>query len=172
MPDELVDKAIEELSSRMDLRLEENTISVSNVEAIVSPSLEKIRERVAKVSHKKSPLERLVNDTDRYTRLSRDIFVMVLLATLKALAGLFTANIAILIGAMRLSPILGPINAFSVNLNFGRLRRLASSELSILVISVSVTIPSALAAYLSRFSICYFAHGYHSNWVSRACNSD
>jgi uncharacterized hydrophobic protein (TIGR00341 family) len=148
LPDELVDKAIEELSNRMDLRLKENTISVYNVEAIVSPSLEKIRERVAKESHKKSPLERLVNDTDRYTRLSRDVFLMALLATLIALAGLFTDNIAILIGAMLLSPILGPINAFSVNLNLGRLRKLASSEFTIIVLLVSVTLISAAATFI------------------------
>jgi hypothetical protein len=49
VPDELVDKAIELFSKNMDLRIRENTISVYNVEAFVSTSLEKAKKGLPKL---------------------------------------------------------------------------------------------------------------------------
>jgi uncharacterized hydrophobic protein (TIGR00341 family) len=152
VPDELVDKAIDEISKRMDLRLKENTISVYGVEAFVSTFLDKLKERVLKAAPTPNPLERLVASTDRYTRLGKDILVMTLFATLIALVGLFTDNVVILIGAMLLSPLLGPINAFAVNASLGRIKKLIPSQFSILILVAAIVTLSAFTTFIaSRF---------------------
>jgi uncharacterized hydrophobic protein (TIGR00341 family) len=152
IPDELVDKAIEDFSKNMDMRIRENTISVYNVEAFVSTVLEKVKEKVVKTKPPVNPLEKLVASTDRNVRLNRDIVLMALFATLIAMAGLFLDNVAIVIGAMLLSPLLGPINAFAVNANLGRVRQLLTSQLSILSLLGSVIALSAGASFtISRF---------------------
>lgn len=152
VPDELVDKLIDEISKRMDLRLKENTVSVYGVEAVVSTFLDRLKEKVVKAAPPPNPLERLVTSTDRYTRLGRDILVMTLFATLIALVGLFEDNVVILIGAMLLSPLLGPINAFAVNASLGRIRKLIRSQFSILILLAAIIGLSAFMTFVaSRF---------------------
>jgi len=152
MPDQLVDKVIGEISKRMDLRLKENTLSVYHVEAAVSTFLDRLKEKVAKSDLPPNPLERLVEHTERYTRLSKDLLVMSLFAALIALVGLFLDNVVIIIGAMLLSPLLGPINAFAVNACLGRLKKLLRSQLAVLALLTSIIALSATATFIaSRF---------------------
>jgi uncharacterized hydrophobic protein (TIGR00341 family) len=140
LPDDLADKTVADISGVMDLRLRENTISVICVEGAVSTFLDRLREKVAKKPTPLSPLERLVESTERYTRLSKDVLTMALFATMIALAGLFLDNVAIVIGAMLLSPLLGPINAFAVNANLGRIRKLARSQAAVLLLLAAIII--------------------------------
>jgi uncharacterized hydrophobic protein (TIGR00341 family) len=148
VPDELVDKMIDELSRKIDLRIKENTISVYPVEAYVSTHLDKLKEKVAKVAPPSNPLERLVASTDKYTHLSANIVVMALFAALIALTGLFLDNVAIVIGAMLLSPLLGPINAFAVNASLGKIRKLMLSQFSILLLLASIITLSAVTTFI------------------------
>jgi uncharacterized hydrophobic protein (TIGR00341 family) len=153
IPDQLVDDALEELTKNMDLRIKENVISIYDVEAFVSATLDKIKENAAKKLSTKNPLERLINATDKHVRLNRDTLTMALFATLVAFTGLYLDNVAIVIGAMLLSPLLGPLNAFAVNANLGRLRKVMISELSILGLLVSIIALSAIATLI----VSYFA---------------
>ncbi len=148
IPDELVDNALEELTKNMDLRIKENVISVYNVEAFVSPTLDKIKEKAAKEKSTKNPLELLVNATDKHVRPNKDTLVMALFATLVAFSGLFLDNVAIVIGAMLLSPLLGPLSAFAVNTNLGRLRKVLISQFSILGLLVSIILLSAVTTFI------------------------
>ncbi len=148
IPDELVDKAIEELTKNIDLRMKESVISIYDVEAFVSTALDKLKEKAIKEKSKKNPLERLLNQTDKHVVLNKDTLVMALFATLVAFAGLLLDNVAIVIGAMLLSPLLGPLNAFAVNTNLGRLRKVAISQLSILGLLGAIITLSAVATFL------------------------
>ena len=148
IPDELVDNSIEELTKNMDLRIKENVISVYDVESFVSTALDKINEKASKEKSKKNPLERLINQTDKHVRLNKDTLAMALFATLVAFAGLLLDNVAIVIGAMLLSPLLGPLNAFAVNTNLGRLRKVAVSQLSILGLLGAIITLSAVTTFL------------------------
>jgi uncharacterized hydrophobic protein (TIGR00341 family) len=151
LPDNLSDKMVADISKVIDLRLRENTIGVICVEGAVSPYLDRLREKAAS-SKPLSPMERLVESTDRYTRLSRDVLVMALFATMIALAGLFLDNVAIVIGAMLLSPLLGPINAFAVNANLGRIRKLARSQAAILLLLAAIiALAAAITFVASQF---------------------
>jgi uncharacterized hydrophobic protein (TIGR00341 family) len=149
LPDNLADKTVADISSVIDLRLRENTIGVIGVEGTVSTYLDRLREKVAKQPTPLSPLERLVESTERYTRLSRDVLTMALFATMIALAGLFLDNVTILIGAMLLSPLLGPINAFAVNANLGRIRKLARSQAAVLLLLAAIIILAAAITFLA-----------------------
>jgi uncharacterized hydrophobic protein (TIGR00341 family) len=110
--------------------------------------MNKIKEKVAKEESVKNPLERLITETDKYVRLKKDAFAMALFATLVAFAGLFLDNVAILIGAMLLSPLIGPLNAFAVNANLGRLRKVAISQLFILGLLASIIALSAATTFI------------------------
>jgi len=149
LPDDLADKTVADISSVIDLRLRENTISVICVEGAVSTFLDRLREKVAKKPTPTSPLERLVESTERYTRLSKDVLTMALFATMIALAGLFLDNVAIVIGAMLLSPLLGPINAFAVNANLGRIRKLARSQAAVLLLLAAIIILAATVTFVA-----------------------
>jgi uncharacterized hydrophobic protein (TIGR00341 family) len=153
IPDQFVDKVIDELSKSVDQRVKENTISVYNVEAFVSTHLNRIEEKARAESSRPNPLESLVQGTERYTRLGGSLLVMALFATLVALAGLFLDNIALVIGAMLLSPLLGPINAFAVNASLGRIRKLLRSQFIILVLLASVIALSAAMTFITSLFV-------------------
>jgi uncharacterized hydrophobic protein (TIGR00341 family) len=147
LPDHLVDKTVSDISSVIDLRPRENTISILCVEGAVSTYLDRLREKVEKKPTPPIPLEKLVESTERYTRLNKDVLTMALFATMIALAGLFLDNVAIVIGAMLLSPLLGPINAFAVNANLGRIRKLARSQAAVLLLLASIIILAATITF-------------------------
>jgi len=151
VPDKLVDRAIEEILKGIDLRLKENTISVYNVDAHVSKYVDRIAERIVEESPPSNPFERLVETTEKFTHIDKDLLIMALFATVIALAGLFLDNAVTVIGAMLLSPLLGPINAFAVNASIGKVKKLIRTEISIIILLVSVIAFSALITFTVSF---------------------
>lgn len=148
IPDQLFDKVMASISEKIDLRLRENIISVSSVEGFVSRYLDKLKERVAKESPPSNPLEILLEKTEPYVCLSRNMVIMASFAALIALAGLFLDNVAIVIGAMLVSPLLGPINAFAVNATLGRVKKASQSQISIFTLLLSIIGLSALITFI------------------------
>jgi uncharacterized hydrophobic protein (TIGR00341 family) len=147
IPDDLADKIVVDISNVIDLRIKENTISVICVEGAVSTYLDRLKEKVAKEPTPHSPLERLVESTERYTHLSKDALTMSLFAAMIALSGLFLDNVAIVIGAMLLSPLLGPVNAFAVNANLGRIKKLVKSQVAVLILLGAIIIVAAVITF-------------------------
>lgn len=148
VPDELVAQAIEKISSIMDLRKKENTISMLAVEAVTSTFMNRLKEKASKSEVSMNPTEKLVESTQRYTHLSIDIIAMTLLATLIALAGLFLNNVIIIIGAMLIPPLIGPVNALAVNANLGNLKKTLQSQITVLVLIIIITSLSALTTFV------------------------
>jgi uncharacterized hydrophobic protein (TIGR00341 family) len=153
VPDEFVDEVIEKISERIDLRHKANMISVIRVEGVVSTYLDKFKEKAAKINPPPNPIERLVESTDKYTRLNENILLFVFFATTIALTGLFSDNIAIIIGAMLLSPMLGPINAFAVNANLGRTKFIIRSQKVSLQLLLFVIVTAAIFTYVTNFFV-------------------
>lgn len=152
VPDQFSDKLVEDIQEKMDLRLRQNTISVYNVEAQVSTHADRLKEKAIKECPPPNPFERLVETAEPYRRVNRNLLIMALFATMIALAGLFLDNSALVIGAMLLSPLLGPINAFAVNATLGRIRNLGRIQGSIFLLLFSVIGLSALFTFvISRF---------------------
>lgn len=151
IPDKLVDKAFEEISKKMDSRLKENTISIYNVEAHISTHVDRLAEKIIKESPPTNPFERLVENAEKHTNLNLEILLLALFSTFIALAGLFLDNPVTIIGAMLLSPLLGPINAFALNACIGKIKKLLRIELSIIVLLLSVIILSAFISFIISF---------------------
>jgi len=77
---------------------------------------------------------------------------MILVATIVALVGLVTNNIAIIIGAMLISPLLGPISSIAANLVLGRHGNAKESVLfTCKMILSSIALAALLTAGLSLF---------------------
>jgi uncharacterized hydrophobic protein (TIGR00341 family) len=151
VPDKLVDKAIEEMLKGIDSRLKENIISVYNAEVHVSTHVDRMTEKMVKESPPVNPFERLVENAEKFTHLNKDLLLMAQLATVIALAGLFLDNAVTVIGAMLLSPLLGPINAFAIHASIGKVRKLIRIEFSIIILLVSVIALSALITFTGLF---------------------
>jgi uncharacterized hydrophobic protein (TIGR00341 family) len=149
VPDQFIDQIIGEIQTKLDLRLMRNTVSVYNVEAHVSTYIDRLKEKALEETSPPNPLERLVEAAERYTKLDKNILLMAIFATLIAMAGLFLDNAVMVIGAMLLSPMLGPINAFAVNVNLGRIKNVFTIQFSILTLLFSVIIVSTIVTLIS-----------------------
>ncbi len=148
LPDQFVDFIIEEVRNKIDLRLKENTIAIYGVEAQVSTHADRLKDKVIKECPAPNPFERLVESSEKYRKLNKDLLAMALFAAIVAIAGLFLDNAVLVIGAMLLSPLLGPINAFAVNTTLGRVKNLVRIQTSIVVLLLSVIGLSALVTFL------------------------
>lgn len=77
---------------------------------------------------------------------------MILVATVVALVGLVSNNVAVIIGAVLISPLMGPISSFALNSVLGRQKRIEESILFGTVMIVSSIGPAAaLTLGLSAF---------------------
>jgi uncharacterized hydrophobic protein (TIGR00341 family) len=96
-------------------------IEVSSPDFVISPFVEKLKERYGHPGKKedKTPIEKIIATTESYTVFDKEKFILAAIAGLVALIGLFLNNIGIIIGAMLVSPLLGPIYALAVNIAIG-----------------------------------------------------
>ncbi|AIG97660.1 MULTISPECIES: TIGR00341 family protein [Archaeoglobus] len=124
------DSETEELVSRikdkLDLRYKESIIEVYKPEFVISPASR--REK----AEEKTPVEKLVEMTKSYASLNPGRSVVTAIAGVIALSGLIMNNAVIVIGAMLLAPLLGPIHGFAVNLSVGYVKLAFRSALNLL----------------------------------------
>lgn len=152
LPDELLNKVMDDVSKILDMRRSDNQIVVSDVLAYISTKLGKMQEKYSK-GRKQNPLELVVQPLDQYLSPTIDIMVLAIISISVALAGLFLNNEAILVGSMILSPMLGPINATTANASLGRLRKVGQAEIHLfLLIAISLLTAALLTFILSHFT--------------------
>jgi uncharacterized hydrophobic protein (TIGR00341 family) len=146
LPDAELDAFISEIQKVMDLRYKDNLIEVSTPQFVISPYLKREEEKTEK--SKKPPIEELIASTEKYITFDWGGPAITTIAGLVALTGLFLNNSAIIIGAMLLSPILGPISAFAILIAVGRTRD-ALQALGILALLLGAVIFfSALSTFI------------------------
>jgi uncharacterized hydrophobic protein (TIGR00341 family) len=148
LPDEFSEKVMEKISEELNLEKKENFVMISEIEGFSSKYLEELEEKAGKEGSTPFPTEALVERTDRYTHLTKDIVALTLLTTLVALAGLLLDNVVILIGAMILAPLIGPITALAVNTNLGRPKKLLHSQTTVLALLAMTVVLSALTTFI------------------------
>ncbi len=150
VPTEKLDEVLKNIQASIDLRKKENLIAVSSPDFVISSSLQRAEKR-AKTAEK-SPVEKLISSTLKYTKLDPLYLLLTSIAGVIALVGLFLNNIAVIIGAMLLSPLLGPIYAFAINIAVGRPRDgLKSIGNLALYLSVVIILSYILTLTLSKF---------------------
>ena len=150
VPDELADEAMDKLAKAVNLHHKENIISIYKVSGVTSPFLDKLKAKVSKNKVSTNPTEELIDKTDAYTRLSKGMVAITLISAIVAIAGLFLNNIILIIGAIILPPLLGPINALAVNANLGKPKKMLSSQLSVLTLIFLVIAVAALSTFITR----------------------
>jgi len=145
VPDADIDEVIEKLREPLDLRFKENLIEVSTPDFVISSTLSRIDK---KKTNEKTPVEQLISTADNYSCVDYWTLLLTAIAGLIALTGLFLNNVPIVIGAMLLCPLLGPIHSFAIYSATGKTRE-ALQSLSVLFIFLGlVFIVSVLATFL------------------------
>jgi uncharacterized hydrophobic protein (TIGR00341 family) len=110
-----------------------------------------IKEKIKKNKiNSKKPIEELISKTDSFFSKKNDVYLMVLLATTISLVGLITDSVAVIIGSMLISPLIGPISSIALNTALGRRKETAKSVRFLLImIGSSILLSSAIAFGLS-----------------------
>ncbi|MHA1582095.1 MAG: TIGR00341 family protein [Candidatus Baldrarchaeia archaeon] len=152
VPDEILNELIQELMENIDFRFSKNIMIVSSIEAGISTKFDRIKEKLNRNSKIKPqiPIEKLLLEAKKYTKVDVPKLTLTVIAGLIALIGLFLNNIAIIIGAMLLSPILGPIYSFSINSALGKVKDSLKALFELLSFVVVVTSFSALLTFMLR----------------------
>lgn len=127
------------------LQASENAkIIVSPVEAVLPKAAEKPEDK--KDNQKKTRAavtrEEIYSAVEVNSRLHRDYILLVILSSIVASAGLLENNVAVIIGAMVIAPLLGPNIAFAFGTSLGD-RELVFSSLTTIVTGISVAIAVA-----------------------------
>jgi len=124
-------------------------IEVSTPDFVISPFVEKVRQRFRETrTRSDTPIEKILAETENYTEFDRNRFILAAIAGVVALIGLFLNNIGIIIGAMLLSPLLGPIYALAVHVAVGDVKTsLRCIEMAGLMVLMLAGI-AALATFL------------------------
>jgi uncharacterized hydrophobic protein (TIGR00341 family) len=145
VPDEYVDRTVENVLDQIDTRVKTNIVVVKQVSAAISPALDRLNEKARAEGGATSPVESVVQHLAKYRRPSLNLAVLTALASLVALTGLFLNNVAVIIGAMLLSPLMGPINGVSLDATLGKLRYAAEGEASVLgLAAMSIGVSAAV----------------------------
>jgi len=143
-PDSISSALTNELHKIIDTRTKELYITSLSIEATLSDyisNLEKeIESKEIKVKKKKL-IEEYQSLIEPNVNFNRNLLFMIVIAAGVATAGLFANNASLVIGAMLISPLLGPISAFSFNTAVGKTNKMlkALGSGSILLVAVIAT---------------------------------
>ncbi|MCA9812612.1 MAG: TIGR00341 family protein [Nitrosarchaeum sp.] len=143
-PDSISSALTNELHKIIDTRTKELYITSLSIEATLSDyisNLEKeIEAKEVKVKKKKL-IEEYQSLIEPNVNFNKNLLFMIVIAAGVATAGLFANNASLVIGAMLISPLLGPISAFSFNTAVGKTNKMlkALGSGSILLVAVIAT---------------------------------
>lgn len=137
--DSQTEQVVQKIKELIDLRYSQSVIEVLKPEFVVS-----IKARDEKCEER-TPIEILMENVKRFSEFDPEIVLLTALASVVAFSGLALNNAVIIIGAMLLSPLLGPIHGFTIFLSagkirpaFGCLRNLVANLLSAIAVSALI----------------------------------
>jgi uncharacterized hydrophobic protein (TIGR00341 family) len=153
LPDSLLEGFVSRLQSFADEVDKRIVVEVASPDFLISPVFRELQEKlVAGTAKGKPSIERLVESTEPYTILDLDKVILAAIAGVVALAGLFLNNVGVIIGAMLISPLLGPIYALAINTGAGNVNQVARSVKVLAVLLGMIILISILTtAILSLF---------------------
>ena len=148
LPDELVGRFLEKASQALDLRKREDAIYISRVEGGSALQYRVLLRRIPHLRGAKAsrPLEELEEEARGYSRVSGIHVLLATIASVIALAGMIEGNLVVMIGAMVISPIMGPIYALALGISLGKLDLALKSLFGLCCLVLAALASSALAA--------------------------
>lgn len=138
--DSQTEQIVQKIKELIDLRYSQSIIEVLKPEFVVS-----IKARDEK-PEERTPIEILMENVKRFSEFDPEIVILTTLASVVAFSGLALNNAVIIIGAMLLSPLLGPIHGFSIFLSAGKIRLGFSCLRNLIANLLSAIAVSALIA--------------------------
>jgi uncharacterized hydrophobic protein (TIGR00341 family) len=148
VPEKMVDEATKAFMDAVDLRRTENAVIISRIEAWASAKHRFLEHRGA--GRLARPLEAVLEEARSLSRPRTSSLVLGALASLIAMAGFTLNNPVLIVGAMLVSPILGPIYGFAVSLVLGRVRDSLGALYHLILLTVVVIGIAAVASMLVR----------------------
>ena len=146
-PDDIATTVVNELNKLVDTRQKEVLITSQTIEATLSEYLRNLEEE-AKPKTKKVGKKKLFEEfhalVEPSVEFNKNLLFMIIIAAGVATAGLFANNASLVIGAMLISPLLGPITAFSFNVAVGKPEKVYKATISGLILLTAVIVTGAI----------------------------
>ncbi|MDI3474486.1 MAG: hypothetical protein PWQ79_1507 [Thermococcaceae archaeon] len=153
VPDFVINELANEIMKSIDLRKTYSAViwhpvsGKSTKYSNTAKSLEKLRG-----SWTPADVESLIEKANNQAKVDPIVLTLGGVASIIALFGLINDSIVMIISAMLLSPILGPLYGFSINVTMGRARDAINAVLSILKLLGAVFFSALLVALILRFT--------------------
>lgn len=129
VPNDIARDITDELRKMLDTQQKEIYLIIDSLDSTISTYLEKLDEEIKPKKEGKTT-EEFHAIVEPSVELRKDLLALIVIASGAALVGLFTNNGALVIGAMLLAPLLGPITAFSFNAAVAQPKKMAKAALS------------------------------------------
>lgn len=142
-PDNTARTILEKLSKILDTRQKEIMITSQTLDAAFSEYLENLEQQ-----EEEKDTGRLTEEfhaiAEPSVEFNKDLFAMVIIASVAAVIGLFSNNAALVIGGMLLAPLIGPMTAFSFNVAVGQPRKMAKAAVNGALLLIAAFATAAL----------------------------
>lgn len=156
-PSYLTSDLMNKLSSIFDTKQRIHVIAQNKIESSISDYFTNLFQSYRKenraIIKNIEPVERIISKTDDFLAHKNDVYVMVLIATIASFVGLIQNEVAIIIGGMLISPLIGPISSFSLNSVLGRRKQLIDSIRFIIKTLISALLIAAAVSFIFSFFI-------------------
>ena len=154
VPDEDLDSLIARIQQAIEFMDKSTIVEVYSPDFVVSPGLmETLKRERKKRKSERSPVEKLIESAEQNADISINNVALAAIASLVALIGLFLNNVGIIIGAMLLSPLLGPIYSFAINAATGNFKLVRTCLKTILIFLCGIVLIAFVVSYLLSFAI-------------------
>ena len=149
VPDEDLDDFISRIQQSLEFMDKSTIVEVFSPDFVISPALnETIQEERKKRKTERSPVEKLIESAKDSANISRNTIALAAIASMVALIGLFLNNVGIIIGAMLLAPLLGPIYAFAITTTTGNRPLVVTCLRTILIFLVAIILIAFVTTFL------------------------
>ncbi|TFH01390.1 MAG: TIGR00341 family protein, partial [Nitrosopumilus sp.] len=128
-PDNTARVILEKSSKILDTKHKEVMITSQTLDATFSDYLANLEEQ-EKEKNTGILTEEFHAISEPSVEFNKDLFAMVIIASVAAVIGLFSNNAALVIGGMLLAPLIGPMTAFSFNAAVGHPRKMAKASVN------------------------------------------
>ncbi|MFB5614214.1 MAG: TIGR00341 family protein [Candidatus Nitrosomaritimum yanchengensis] len=153
LPDDLASEIIQSLSKIVNTKQRDIFITSNKIDATVSEYLEEKDETIKEPKKIHRVMEELMPQTEPFVHFKKDLFFMIIIASSIALTGMYLNNAAVVIGAMLIAPLIGPLTAFSFNAAIGRPKKMLKTFLFGLILLLTVI---AISAGISVIALQFF----------------
>ena len=128
-PDDTARAILEKVSKILDTRQKEVMITSQTLDAAFSDYLMEL-EKQEQSKNTGRLAEEFHAIAEPSVEFNKNLFAMVIIASVVAVVGLFTDNAALVIGGMLLAPLIGPMTAFSFNVAVAQPQKMGRAALN------------------------------------------